>query len=296
MSDTTGAVLGKDMIILRSVYGKVGMKYYLNPVKDPRSGRFPECVKLVNSNGDMILTDAERNSGKVYIAINRMFVVEDGTTFDLNDPWDKAEWEAIQFSPVIALARDQRDAKGNLLIDGDKKRYGTAELYVERPGYATAKRVSKKRLIHDAEDYILRDPQGAEGRLKMAKLLGKNMRNAPDADIEDFLLLIAEKDPEKIINLYRGDDINLRLLFIDAKDKGIIYIKNKVYLYSENQIVLGATDDAVITWMKDIRNRKVLELIRRETYPEMYELDQPNYEMKIKDGEKEKFPSNGQKK
>lgn len=272
------------------------MKYYLNPTKDPRSGRFPDCVKPVDSKGDMLMTDAERNSGKIYIPVNRMFIIEDGKTFDLNDPWQAAEWESIQFSPVIALARDARDAKGNLIIDGDTKRYGIAELYVERPGYVTAKRVNKRRLIHDAETYIITDPQGAAGRLKMAKLLGKNMKNAPDADIEDYLLSIAERDPEKIINLYRGDDINLRLLFIDAKDRGVIYIKNKVYLYSENQIVLGATDDAVITWMKDVRNKKVLELIRRDTYPEMYELEQPNYEMKIKDEEKKVFPSNGKTK
>ena len=156
-------------------------------------------------------------------------------------------------------------------IDGDSKRYGSAELYVERPGYETNKRVNKRRLIHDAEEYIIRDPQGADGRLKMAKLLGRNMRNAPDADVEDFLMNIASKEPEKIINLYRGDDIALRLLFIDAKDKRVIYVKNKVYLYSENQIVLGATDDAVISWMKNPTNAKVLELIKRDVYPEFYD-------------------------
>ena len=51
--------------------------------------------------------------------------------------------------------------------------------------------------------------------------------------------------------------------------KRIILIKNKLYVYGDD-VVLGATDDAVITWMKQSKNKKILELIRHDTYPEMY--------------------------
>ena len=264
-----------DIIILRSVFGKVGQKYFMNPVRDPNTGRFPDCVRPVDSKGDMIISDKDRNEGKPLIPENKVFIIEDGTTFNLNDEWQAAEWHSIQHCPLIALSRDARDSKGNLLIDGEiaegkaRARYGTAELYVERPGYDTAKRISKKKLIHDADSYIYGDPKGAEGRALKARLLGKNMRNAPDADITDYLLEISHKSPEKIIDLYTGGDINLRLMFIDAKDKNVIYVKNKVYLYGDS-IVLGATDDAVITWMKNPTNSKVLELIKRDTYPDMY--------------------------
>ena len=88
-------------------------------------------------------------------------------------------------------------------------------------------------------------------------------------EIQDYLLTVAEKNPDKIINLYTGDDINLRLLFIEARDKRVIYIKNKLYLYADN-ITLGATDDAALTWMKDPRNRKTLELIKQDTFPDAY--------------------------
>ena len=98
------------------------------------------------------------------------------------------------------------------------------------------------------------------------------MSNIPDADVTDYLLTISEKDPNKIIGLYTGSDTTLRLLFIEAKDKRVIYLKNKLYLYADN-IVLGATDDAVITWMKDPKNSKVLELIKKDTYPDLYEDD-----------------------
>ena len=95
------------------------------------------------------------------------------------------------------------------------------------------------------------------------------MRNQPTADVIDFLIRIAEKDPQKIINLYTGNDMSLRLLFIEAKEKKVIYIKNKVYLYGDN-VILGATDDAVIAWMQDPKNQKVLELIKRDTYPDYF--------------------------
>lgn len=265
----------KDIIILRSVFGKVGQKYYMNPVKDPKTGRYHSCVRPVDSKGDMIISDKDRNSGTPLIAEDRVFIIEDGTTFNLSDPWEAAEWYAIQYCPLIALSRDAKDAKGNLLIDGEiaegksRARYGIAELYVEKPGYATAKSVSKRKLIHDADSYIYGDPTGSEGRLLKARILGKNMKNAPDADVTDYLLEISHKDPDKIINLYTGGDIAIRMLLMDAKDKNVIYIKNKLYLYADS-IVLGATDDAVVTWMKSPVNKKTLELIKRDTYPDMY--------------------------
>lgn len=272
---TTKADLISNVIVLRSVYGKVGIKYFIQPCKDPKTGRYPNCVKPVDSHGDIIITDAERNSGKYFIKETDTFVIEDGTSFNLDDEIDSAKWEAIKNCILIAPDRYAKDSNGNYLIDGTvgwkskKPRYGVAELYIDRPGYESAQRVSKKKKIHNAASFILDDPKGSEGRLLIARLLGKSMTNMPDADVEDYLLSVAEKDPDKIINLYTGDDTNLRLLFIEAKDKKVIYIKNKLYLYADN-VVLGATDDAVITWMKDPKNRKTLELIRKDTFPDMY--------------------------
>ena len=191
--------------------------------------------------------------------------------------WQAAEWEAIKNCPLIVPDRNARDKQGNLLIDGPiskpnkPARNGVAELYIDRPGLDTQRRVSKKQLIHKAESYIYDDVRGADGQRNMARILGKDMSNQPIADVIDFLIRIAEKDPNKIINLYTGGDIALRLLFIEAKEKHVIYLKNKLYLYGDN-IVLGATDDAALAWMKDPKNLQVLELIKKDTYPE-YSVD-----------------------
>ncbi len=274
----TDIVFDDKIITLRSVYDKANIKYFIQPCKN-KYGQYPSCIKRVNSQGDMIMSEKERNDYSerraVFFPENHIFTIVSGRTYNLNDPYDKAEWEAIENCPLIAKSRDERDSNGNLLIDGAKStpskpaRNGVAELYIDRPGLDTQRRVSHKQLIHKAESFIYDDPRGADGQLNMARILGKDMRNQPTADVIDFLTRVAEKDPKKIIDLYTGDDISLRLTFIEAKEKHVIYIKNKLYLYGDN-IVLGATDDAVIAWMKDPRNQKVLELIKKDTYPDYY--------------------------
>lgn len=281
-------VFDETKIVLRSLYDKSNISYFIQPCKD-KSGRYPACVKRVDSKGDIILSEKERNDmseGRAYfIGENEYFTIQHGKTFDLTDIQQKAEWDAIKHCPLIAKSRDERDANGNLIIDGSivptqvltngklAGRNGIAELYIDRPGLDTQRKVSRKQLIHKAESFIFNDERGEEGRLNKVKLLGKNMRNQPSADVIDYLLEIASSNPQKIIDLYTGTDTSLRLMFIDAKDKKVIYIKNKLYLYGDN-IVLGATDDAVIAWMREPKNARVLELIKKDTYPDLYPSDQ----------------------
>ena len=265
----------RDIIILRSVWGKVGMKYFIQPSKEPKTGRYPDCVRRVDSNGDMILSDADRNSGKYFIKEDETFTIEDGTVFNLEDEYQKNEWEAIKNSPLIAPDRFAKNSRGESLIDGTldmssrRPRYGVAELYVYKPGAVATARVSRKKLIHKAVNFILEDEQGLDGLITKAKLLGKRMYNAAASDVEDFLIKTAEKDPEKSIDLYTGSDTQLRLLLIDAVDNEVIRVKDRVYTYDST--ILGASDKAVISWMKQPKNQRILELIRKDTYPHLYE-------------------------
>ena len=273
--------LKSNVLVLMSVFGKVGQKYYIQPWRDAR-GRYADCVKRVNSQGDMILTpeelEKESRGEAYYIPENTVFVIESGKTYNLDDVKERAEWEAIKNCDLIAPDRYAKDKNGNYLIDGStdpskvkNPRYGNAELYVDRPGYESQVRVTRKKLILEATQYIFGDERGYEGRLAVAKVLGRDMKNQPNADVEDFLISIAEKTPEKIINVYTGGDLGLRMLFVEAREHGIIAKKQGVYVYGEDgQVILGATDDAVIQWMKNPKNTKTLAQIRKETYPEMF--------------------------
>ena len=257
-------------IILRSVRGKVGNVIKMQPCKDPKTGKYADCVKRVDSKGDMILSEAEKNDPNRYdfVAENEVFDIVDGTTFDLDNVRQRFIWEAIKNCPYIAPDMYATDVKGNSIIHGDARRYGVAELYIERPGVEAARRVSSKKLKHDAESYIYSDERGYDGRVLKARLLGHKMNGMADADVTDFLLQVADRDPQKIIALYTGGDTAVRLLFIEARDKNIILYKNKLYTYADN-VILGATDDAAILFLKDPKNLNIYNLIIRDTYPDL---------------------------
>jgi hypothetical protein len=227
----------------------------------------------------MILSEKDKNSANILIPEDKVFIVQDGTTFNLDDPYAAAEWEAIKHCALIASSRGARNDKGNLIIDGaDTKhikdytslqnaRYGSAELYIERQGEETTRRLNKKKIKNQAENFIFND--NYEGLLLKAKLLGRDMKNQPIVDVQDYLIEIAERDPNKIITLYTGQDMHLRLLLVDALEKRIIIVKNKLYIYADN-VVLGASEEACITWLKQPQNIKILELIKQDVHPELY--------------------------
>ena len=255
-------------ITLRSAFGKVKSVWF-NPVKD-KNGMYPPFVKEVrmNSNGEseMILSEKDLNDPERagFIPADMEILVEDGTTFNLDNILERHKWEAIKNSELIVEERGARDEKGNLVIDGDKNRYGRAEFWVEKPGEESARRIKRIQLITKANNFIEQD--SAEGRATKVKLLGKRMYNAPDSDIQDFLYQKAEANPKLIIDLYTGQDQQLRLLFIEATDKNIIKKVSGIFMYGD--VRLGVNDEAVIFFFKDPANKQILDEIKIQTFPE----------------------------
>jgi hypothetical protein len=256
-------------IILRSAYGKVNQTYFIQPCPNPKTGKLPACVKTVDSNGDMILSEEDvrkMSRGEVhFVAADQVFEIVDGTTFDLDDIVDKAKWEAIEFCNWIAKDRFQRDAEGNLMIDGNSRKYGVADLFVERPGELTRAKLDKKQLIFRASQYVYEDSETE--RIKKCRVLGRNLTNAIPADILDYLIETAEKTPNKVIDLYEGEDWRMHLFLLDAIDRGVIRRADGIYKYDDK--MLGGSMEATITFLRDIRFKKLLDSIKRETYPEL---------------------------
>lgn len=256
-------------IILRSVYGKVNQIYFIQPCPNPRTGKLPSCVKTVDSNGDMILSEddvrAMSKGEKHFVPANHVFEIVDGTHFNLDDIIDKANWEAIEHCNWIAKDRFQRDADGNLVIDGGAKRYGVADLYVERIGEITKAKINKKQLIHRACTYVYEDSESE--RIKKCRVLGRNLSNAVPADVLDYLIDTAEKNPKKILDLYEGEDWKMQLFILDAVDRGVIRRSDGIYKYDDK--ILGASMESVIILFRDIRYKKLVDSIKRETYPNL---------------------------
>lgn len=244
-------------------------EYHLAPTKQPNGLNWP-WVKPVRIGNDgetyMDLSEAERaDPNHIYFIPEDMDItVTEGTTFDLSDPLQYNKWMAIKDSDVIAPMRDARDADGNLLIDGNKQRYGIAELYVDVAGEDSERSINRRKTIHQAVDFVLNDSMN--GILTKCRLLGRNMKNAPFTDAQDYLLQEADKHPSRIIDLYTGQDSGLQLLLLDAKEKGILVKKNGWFMYGETN--LGANDDAVITFLKTPLNKPILDALKLHVYPE----------------------------
>lgn len=258
----------QNKIILRSTYKFT--RIFMEPAINPKTGRVADVVRRVDSNGDTILTDEDRKTGRIVIPETEVIEIYDGIEFNLDDELDAARWEAIRHSRKIAQDRWERDAKGNLVVDGNAKRYGTAEFYVERQGVESRIRNDKRRKIHEAKTYIYEDVEG--NLYQMARLLGNPMTGAFPSDVEDYLVGLAERTPDKILELYNGTDTHLRLLLIDAIDKQIIFNRDKLYYYGNN-IPLGGTENSVITYFKTPSNKRIVDMIKAETYPDSYKLE-----------------------
>lgn len=264
----------ENRIIIRSVYKITKAK--LEPSRDPKTGRFAASVREVDSDGDMILSEADRKTNKFFVKATDFIEIYDGKEFNLDDEIDNAWWEAIKNSRCIAQERMEKDASGNLVIDGNAKRYGVAEFYIERPGAEAKSRITRKQLLHKAEGFILGD--SPEGTYQKARILGHEMKGAPLSDVQDYLLVLAEKDPDKIIDLYTGSDTQLRIMLLDALDKRIVLNKNGLFYYADT--ILGSTEVAVINWFKQATNKTLFETIKAECYPELLTRKQQVEELK----------------
>ena len=75
-----------------------------------------------------------------------------------------------------------------------------------------------KEVVFKALTYIYKDSEA--DRIKKAKVLGRNLSVTYPANVLDFLIKIAEKDPEKILDLYEGK-VSFEVSFENNEKKGI---------------------------------------------------------------------------
>lgn len=278
----------ENIIVLKSVFNKTyDQVFKIQPCKDPLTGMYPSCVREVEdeTTHKMILSEKDKqflSSGGTLLPASKEITVKHNQTFDLNDPRQAAVWEAIKNSRLIAPSITATNTLGVSLINGAEREImdtgvvsgglGAAVLYVERPGLMAKSKNDHRKLINQATNYILNDPQGLSGWLTKCKLLEKDMTHANSSDVEDYLLTQAEKYPEKIIQLYTGTNNNIILMLIDAQDKRVVKRSGTFLLYGDNFILGSSIDEAVNTLLKP-ENSKIRDMIKEETYPNLKKVE-----------------------
>ena len=151
------------------------------------------------------------------------------------------------------------------MIDGNIRRYGAAELYIERPGVEAQRRISRIQLVNKAYNFVT-DDNPAHRRV-ICKLLGKSMEHVSDADVQDYLYSKSETNPNLIIEIYTSSDQALKLLIIEARQKNVIRNQSGILMYADT--ALGMTDEAMILFLKDPKNKSIYDSLKYEVYPEM---------------------------
>jgi hypothetical protein len=93
------------------------------------------------------------------------------------------------------------------------------------------------------------------------------MEGIADADVQDYLYSKAETNPNLIIEIYTSSDQAMKLLIIEARQKNVIRNQSGIFMYADT--TLGMTDEAMILFLKDPKNKAIYDSLKYEVYPEM---------------------------
>ena len=96
-----------------------------------------------------------------------------------------------------------------------------------------------------------------------------DMEGESPAVIKEFLLDTAESNPSEIDRIYRGKDMKIKLLFVQAKQKGTVSVNESDGVVKFGRTILGYSDDSAIAYLKE--NTDLLDLLERDVNPDYFE-------------------------
>ena len=239
------------IILIKSVF-KTG-KTTVQPVADG-SGWYLGVARLSEEDKRKLTHWAEPSS---------KFVIKDGVSFNLNIEAQRITWEWVKHSPCIAQS-----------LEACQHTPG-AEFYVYLENEEASKSISRRELKYKAIQHILND--NSVNYPMRSELLNINMDYASPSVIKDFLLDQAEQKPEKILAIYEGADVSVRLLLIKARKKGVLKVDDSGF-YRYGNVVLGMSEKASVDWLQDRAHKHIIEMIEKETNPEYFKAPEENPE------------------
>jgi hypothetical protein len=238
------------IIIIKSVF-KTG-KTTVQPVSDG-TGWYRGVARL---------SEDEKRGKTHWAEPSSKFVIKDGVTFNLNDEAQRITWEWVKHSPCIAPNEEACQHTPG------------AEFYVYLENEVAAKNITRRELKYKAIECILKD--NSVNYPVRAELLGVNMDYAKPSVIKDFLLDQAELTPEKILKIYEGADVSIRLLLLKARKNGIVVVDDAGF-YRYGSVVMGMSEKTAVDWLGDKSHKHIVEMLEKEVNPE-YFVDEPQGE------------------
>lgn len=205
------------------------------------------------------LSEEDKRKLTHWVEPSSKYVLKDGVTFDLNDEAQRITWEWVKYCPCIARTEEECQHTPG------------AEFYIYLENEVAAKNLSRKELKYSAVKCVLDD--NSVNYPMRAELLGVNMDYASPAFIKDWLMEQAEQTPEKVLAIYEGADVSVRLLILKARKKGVIVV-DETGFYRYGNVVMGMTERAAIDFIQDKAHKHLVEMIEKETNPEYFVKDE----------------------
>lgn len=253
-----GSVTDK-VIQIKSIY-KNG-KRSIQPALDSSTGWWAGVERL---------SDEEKKERKYYVTVgetgerdrlNTTVVLKDGLEFDLNTLRDRTNWGWVKYCPALEMSFESAQKS-------------KCEFYVHIEGRESEKSNKASENVFDAMKCIMED--AATEYPNKALLLGVDLSHEPSATIKEFLLSRAKKNPAEILNLYRNKSMRINLLYVKAKQKGLIKKNNEDGVIKYGVTILGITEDSAIAYLQ--QNRDILELLDRDVNPNHISREEPKVE------------------
>lgn len=252
------------IIEIKSVF-KTG-KHIIQPAWDANTGWYAGVERL---------SDEEKKSRNYYITVgetkersrlNTKLTLKDGLIFDLSKEVDALNWKWVRECKEVAMSMKEAQS-------------GKSLFYVHIDGREAEVSNAKSDNIFEAMKHVMEDP--TTNYSNRALLLGMEMDGESPAVIKEFLLEKARKKPMEILRVYRDKSMKINLLYVKAKQKGVITVNSTdgVVKYGDRNI-LGYSDDSAIAFLQT--NPDILELLEREVSPEYFSSKQEKAKDKVK--------------
>ena len=233
-------------ITLRTVYAKE-QRITVTPVIDDETNWYKGIDRL---------SEEQKRKMDFFVDEDSVYILTNGATFDLDDKVGRMNWDWIQWCKEIAedFAACQKSPGALLYIDNEIRE--------------ASKSLGESDMILKAMTYVNTDkPANLKARVR---LLGMNMEEDSDLSVKNYMMNMAKKieTAQKVINVFENNDLGVQLLFLQARDKGIVKKQNGAFLFGD--MVLGISEESVLEFLKDVANKSVVDQISKEANPELY--------------------------
>lgn len=204
------------------------------------------------------ISDREKENRDYFVdPVTTKLILEEGVEFDLNNEIDAINWKWVQHLPEVAHSFEEAQHSPEAMF------------YVEMSGRESAKKNKEISTKFKAIQKVLEDAQ--TNYINRALLLGFDMEGSHPEEVKEFLLTMAERNPERVIEIYDNKLMGIRLLFIKAEKEGIITKESGLYKYGTT--VLGVDEKGAIQTLSDRGNKELVDLLDKQVNPEYHASD-----------------------